>query len=1405
MYILEVNHGGGEVHRHFLLPGQTYTLGRKECRILLPAAEPSISRHHATIVVSPMPRYSVLDPTAQLEIRIEDVSKHGTFVDRERVGKDNTRFLYPEDRIRLGLRVTARIIPMMLILGISPDLTDESLDLILDSAVHIGALVVEETIPAPLKFYEQHTNCVGFLYVAEDNFTMEETMMQALGYGYTLVTPSYIAHLVKCLEEKDTLMPSEFPAPSSPSPASLGLRAVHYRRPAQTFFSVTEFLSIGRPIAADVFQNYTFLVLDESIREVYKDVLKLFGGSMEALAVDAIAQWRSQHPQTGSYPLTTCVLVAESDFRAVSEVVIERGGGRGDFSTMHVRANIAGYLNLYKYGVCLIPEENVHLSLYRNDAKELNTKANACYLQRTSEDVLADAACATATSAEPAPAAAPATAPATAPAAAPATAPATTSGAVTATTPEPVPCKDGSSSPSVEPASSTPASAATSPALARRSSGGATRSSDSPVMPPPATTATHLLPVQARRSHENSHTAAPLSQTNSAVIASNSQAGSPKGVNSSSSSSTAPTPVAQALPSTGATAATASTAASGASSQLSAATTTTAVAATPAAAPPPPTLDAENLTPSAVAPSHLNPNSSNSSTPVPDSNSLTASLSTTLKAPAKAETTSPETSVSAPPAVNATPAQPTAPAPVVAASSSTAENACAARDAAPTSSSSNNNKNTTTSDNNSNSNNNGNNNNNPKTDANVSVARSRAVGSRASHPFNLSLRSRHSDPNNSEEEEGGEAQEGIEKAGPSAAEINGDGDDETTKATVATSAGAAPHLRAPTASSSVRRATSGGGRRPSLGAQLSPVIFPLKSEEVVRPRFRAASGSQQQTAYAAAVTALGRKSVSLSDERPPLAPTEEPGQHLITVEEAQRRSSGAAEPGNQTLQAITPDSTNNVPTAAASSTAEASPPQRPQSKATTDAPTATTTATTGAVTAAPVMAARSSGSGGTGAGATHASVRRGEQRLATAAAPTPRRSVVQVNPALVAAHMERSTSPQHAHLKRFTTPERDVVVHGATQFSKSPPRQRVEAVRITNAAAERRASASRDPEASVPRRAEPEESAAPATSGSMGNRRSVLRRESISVANCPPSTIGSSTRRASSSFHRSDSAQLREMATPYRLITSRVSSSVPRRRSKVYGSVQRHRSPEAGNENGDDMAGGSSGDAAGLRALAHRGSLVTAQRASTRRRRSSPMQGNGVGSGMNSSINGAGGVATAAIPGQIPGLRAGGAAPMLGSVPNTTAESYFRINDELSAHCHRFMADFLDKFMGETDRVTRSVQQQTYMDMTSKEAMENGVERILEFLQYMNSTEPDIPTIYSTSSTRAACHQVRTKSQYALSRIKKCYADVNCKIPPVLTRARAALSSRDTSSALRRSNPAAPTREPGSARRQNNF
>ncbi|TPP40927.1 FHA domain family protein [Leishmania donovani] len=1157
MYILELNYGDGEIHRHFLLPDQTYTLGRKTCRILLPVAEPSISRHHATIFVAPMPRYSVLDPSAQLEIRIEDVSKHGTFVDRERIGKGNSRFLYPEDRIRLGLRVTARIIPVMLVLAISPDLTDASLDLVLDACVHVGALVVEDSIPAPLSYYEQHINCIGFLYVAEDSFRMEETMMTALGHGYTLVTPQYIANLVRSLEKKSTLMPGEFPSPSSPLPASHTLRGI--------------------------FRDRTFVLLESALGETYSEVLRLFGGTVEAVALDAVAAWRSRQSSSPPFPLTTVVLVGEADFRSVSEEVIERGGGRGLFSTEHARPVICGYLTMYKYGVCLIPEENVHLALYRNDLKELNAKPGSCYLQRTADDLLADAA------------------PSSADAAPLLGRSGTFTGSSSASR------RGSTTRVSESPANASPSPAATidpAPVLARRSCepsfnagyspSRADEDGNSPAAARPATAAPTTATANSTgdvRSCDGSRGASPNppSSLHSVHSAGKASAAREKSLNSVSAG---PSP-------------------------YTAAPATTSVAAVPPSA-------------------HLKGASHAQDTATSSTQSLLTSVATTASSSACAGGGG-----------GATTAFRCGDRPASATSATTATIAPSAASA-------------------------------PQR-LRVNTAR------RNSHPFSLSARQR----------DGGE-----------------EGDDEEctnngTGGVLEPEEAEGSHLHRRGAASLTRR-SRGGLRRSSIDN--TNTMLPLRSEGVVRLLSCTCSASQPPGA-AAAGSARGHQASTALDEQPQRRPhvsSEE--RRCNSARGLWRRCSNIEDTESSASNGAVPPLTSSSSTSLATvgptgnTTAAVVVLHRAGQPKSVPAPTAPVVAAPAGEPAPSTRkhTERMNGNAiGKGSEAAHPplSIRRGEQRLVSAPASAPCGGFARLN-----SFLDLVRSGSYHDTERCTTLEHDVVVHTASKVGVSPPRQRVEAVRIGSASG-RRMPLSRDFERSLSSHVEPAEGSV----DDMGNLRSVVRCESLYNGN------------------------LQLPGTTARPVSARRASIGALREGRTGG--------------------------------------ASARRGSIQRRRGSPTQGNGASCAATTSSN-------LSVAAPVPGLRNGSATSARATTNNVTVESYLQMNKELHSRCQHFMSNFLDNFVSDAERTARCVVRQTYMDSPSKQMLEDGMERVLEFVYYVNGTYPDIPAMYSTTSTRAACQQVWQKSHYALSKIKSCYKTVNCKVPSVLTRACAALSTR---------------------------
>ncbi|KAI7807208.1 nibrin [Triplophysa rosa] len=88
MWKLQPTESGGD--SLFLLSGQTYVVGRKNCEILL-SNDQSISREHARLIVT------------EQGISLKDSSKYGTFVNDEKLKTGSTKSLQTGDRVTFGV------------------------------------------------------------------------------------------------------------------------------------------------------------------------------------------------------------------------------------------------------------------------------------------------------------------------------------------------------------------------------------------------------------------------------------------------------------------------------------------------------------------------------------------------------------------------------------------------------------------------------------------------------------------------------------------------------------------------------------------------------------------------------------------------------------------------------------------------------------------------------------------------------------------------------------------------------------------------------------------------------------------------------------------------------------------------------------------------------------------------------------------------------------------------------------------------------------------------------------------------------------------------------------------------------------------------------------------------------
>ncbi|XP_036395406.1 nibrin isoform X2 [Megalops cyprinoides] len=96
MWKLNPVEAGGKIY--YLLPGETYVVGRKNCEVLL-QNDQSISRIHAHLTVS-SPNGSQNEPAT---LTLKDSSKYGTFVNGERLANEAPKVLRSGDRVTFGV------------------------------------------------------------------------------------------------------------------------------------------------------------------------------------------------------------------------------------------------------------------------------------------------------------------------------------------------------------------------------------------------------------------------------------------------------------------------------------------------------------------------------------------------------------------------------------------------------------------------------------------------------------------------------------------------------------------------------------------------------------------------------------------------------------------------------------------------------------------------------------------------------------------------------------------------------------------------------------------------------------------------------------------------------------------------------------------------------------------------------------------------------------------------------------------------------------------------------------------------------------------------------------------------------------------------------------------------------
>ncbi|PWU92786.1 putative recombination initiation protein NBS1 [Trypanosoma cruzi] len=416
MRVLEVNCGRGDVRRHFLLAGETYTVGRKECRLPLPNGDPSISRHHATITVRAVSPYDVLDPNTEMDVSVTDRSKHGTLVNNELIGRENGCFVYREDTIKFGRRVTARVLSTALILVASSKLNEAERLLLLSDAVSLGASILHEPVLPRETFFHMQIDCIGFLYVTQDGYEMTPEVLLAMTHQYHVTTPSYVRSLVEKLREDSAVSPLQFASPTLARSISSKFPVEEHIPPLRSFYNVGEFLlALPQSPPRRLLRSYAFFIADTKLNSRYESLLDHSGALVAFMPPEKTTMaWPSTHEKTTmalvSDDMFTRIAVkfgVNHDHRSKGNGVDESAnsplgsdGGNNHASNGRYRCDVAdhgrvstphndpiesAYITLYNAGICLIPETNVLRAIFIGDTLELNEKPSAFCLRRVDE------------------------------------------------------------------------------------------------------------------------------------------------------------------------------------------------------------------------------------------------------------------------------------------------------------------------------------------------------------------------------------------------------------------------------------------------------------------------------------------------------------------------------------------------------------------------------------------------------------------------------------------------------------------------------------------------------------------------------------------------------------------------------------------------------------------------------------------------------------------------------------------------------------------------------------------------------------------------------------------------------------------------------------------------------------
>lgn len=378
MWVLEIR-AGIVVRRYLLVGGVSYSIGRKDCDILLPPNDPSISRAHATLTVVPTAAADLVDLASRPSVLLGDCSKHGTFVNKQRLlAVDRKREILEGDEIIFGRTVSASIHFAPAMVAASATLSASERDELTATVCKIGGYL---SLDAPFSIddvIKARLSPFVFLYVTKQ-VNMESSAMMAMMDRYCLVNALYPQRLYETIRDGCTIDLNSLPQPGGFDAARNALLSkAPYCRPDPSLFDAATFRTTDHRAHGSTFRLVHFIFLDAALYQHLLPVVRHGGGKATLISTSDAANFvRQERLADGTQnPLPLRGLVGEIVSHGLNSYVvlpplefddILSSISNGESAQRTISASHRAYIRLWANELPLVHAENLLLAVYSED------------------------------------------------------------------------------------------------------------------------------------------------------------------------------------------------------------------------------------------------------------------------------------------------------------------------------------------------------------------------------------------------------------------------------------------------------------------------------------------------------------------------------------------------------------------------------------------------------------------------------------------------------------------------------------------------------------------------------------------------------------------------------------------------------------------------------------------------------------------------------------------------------------------------------------------------------------------------------------------------------------------------------------------------------------------------------